>query len=884
MIEGTRQLTLAEAAEGVILCATQRLARHLRRKHDDSRRAAGCQTWSPLLAVTLDGWLSQVTEAAVLDGSVPPEAMPRLALDAAQLQIFWEQAIAGDGEPAELFDREGLAALAAEADELVEAWSVVVDGAGSEETAAFRRWRQGVHKRCRERRWAGAAGLRAWRIASIERGAGRLPQRVTFAGFDRYSPQDAALARALAGRGVQIARLAMPLPHADAVARVVAVADAGAECRSVAAWAAECLRAKPSAHLGIVVPQLAALRPKLVAALDEALHAETLLVENAAVPRRYNVSLGIPLDDWPVVAAAMRLLRLAAQPRRIDQTDLASLLNGPFWSVPAEGDGRARFDAAIREYLPPQTTLTDILRLARRLVRQGLSVAHLLTHLEAIAAASARVREAPSTWAVRLPELLAAFGWPGGRALSSHEWQAANALRETVCGLASLDDLLGPMPLTEAVGYLGRLCRQRVFQPQTEGRPAIDVLGPLEAAGVEFDALWVMGMSDDVWPPPPRPNPLLPAGAQRRAAAPNASAEVQLAYARTIHGRLLASAPDVTFSWPEHERDRTLRPSPLLEGLSAGTPPDLPPTTLEQQVAAATIRCIDDHRAPPLSPGTLLAGGVGVLRAQALCPAWACFRYRLAATPLAEPVHGLSAAERGSLLHRTLELFWQGRDSTSLSALPSADRHLAAMTAAAAALAHFNGRREVPLSARFVELERARLAALLEEWLALELARPQPFTVVACEQSLEASLSGLRLNIRVDRVDELADGRRLIIDYKSSDPGVGAWLGDRLAEPQLPAYASLCQPAPAGIAFARVRAGDTAHVALCASADLLVRARIADDWPAQLHRWQEAVMALAAEVLDGEAAVLFSDELDLRYCEVLPLLRLPEVRQWREGR
>jgi exodeoxyribonuclease-5 len=884
MIEATRQLTLAEAADGVILCATQRLARHLRRKHDDSRRAAGCQTWSPLLAVTLDGWLSQVTEAAVLDGSVPPEAMPRLALDPAQLQILWEQAIAADGEPAELFDREGLAALAAEADELVETWSIVQDGAGSDETAAFRRWRQSVHKRCRERRWAGAAGLRAWRIACIERGAGRLPQRVTFAGFDRYSPQDAALARVLGGRGVEIARLAMPLPRADATVRVLAVADARAECRSVAAWAAECLRARPGAHLGIVVPQLAALRPLLVAALDDALHAETLLVENAAVPRRYNVSLGIALDAWPVVAAALSLLRLAAQPRRIEQTDLASLLNGPFWSVPAEADGRARFDAAMREHLPPQTTLTDILRLGRRQVRHGLPMANLLAHLEAIAAASARSREAPSAWATRLPDLLNDFGWPGGRSLSSHEWQAVNALRETCRSLASLDDLLGPMPLTEAVGHLGRLCRQRVFQPQTEGRPAVDVLGPLEAAGVEFDALWVMGMSDDVWPPPPRPNPLLPAAAQRSAGAPNASAEVQLAYARAIHGRLLASAPDVTFSWPEHEGDRTLRPSPLLEGLSAGAPPDLLPTTLEQQVAAATIGCIDDHRAPALPAGTLLAGGVGVLRAQALCPAWACFRYRLAAAPLAEPAHGLTPAERGSLLHRTMEVFWQGRDSVSLAALPSAERHLAAMTAAAAALAHFNGRREVPLSARFVELERERLATLLEEWIAVELARPQAFTVIACEQALEADLAGLRLNIRVDRVDELADGRRLIIDYKSSDPGVGAWLDQRLAEPQLPAYASLCQPAPSGIAFARVRAGDSAHVALCAAADLLARARVADDWPAQLRRWQEAVSALAAEVLAGEAAIVFGDEAALRYCEVLPLLRLPEVRQWREGR
>ena len=40
------------------------------------------------------------------------------------------------------------------------------------------------------------------------------------------------------------------------------------------------------------------------------------------------------------------------------------------------------------------------------------------------------------------------------------------------------------------------------------------------------------------------------------------------------------------------------------------------------------------------------------------------------------------------------------------------------------------------------------------------------------------------------------------------------------------------------------------------------------------------VHAIAREVGEGVAGVSFADENQLRYCEVLPLLRLPERRRW----
>ena len=48
------------------------------------------------------------------------------------------------------------------------------------------------------------------------------------------------------------------------------------------------------------------------------------------------------------------------------------------------------------------------------------------------------------------------------------------------------------------------------------------------------------------------------------------------------------------------------------------------------------------------------------------------------------------------------------------------------------------------------------------------------------------------------------------------------------------------------------------------------------DWPGVLVQWRERIARIALELKSGEAAVRFTSEKDLAYCEVLPLLRLPE--------
>ena len=51
------------------------------------------------------------------------------------------------------------------------------------------------------------------------------------------------------------------------------------------------------------------------------------------------------------------------------------------------------------------------------------------------------------------------------------------------------------------------------------------------------------------------------------------------------------------------------------------------------------------------------------------------------------------------------------------------------------------------------------------------------------------------------------------------------------------------------------------------------------DWPSVIAHWRDSLQQVAREVRAGVAGVSFANEGDLKYCEVLPLLRLPERRR-----
>ena len=880
-------------SDSLFLCATTRLAQTLR-----GEVPGGQTVWRTRQALTLAQWLASLIDEASLCGIAE---LP-VALDPFAERLLWEKVIAASlTEAAPLFDIQGMAASAAEAHALVAVWNIA-PGTGelSDEAQLFVGWQAAFDQACRAGDWLSLANLHLRLIGLIEAGHFSLPARICLVGFDRHTPLEKRLLAALSARGLVLENgLENEVDRSNQ--QVFPCADGAAECAAVAAWAKAHLTANPAARLGIVAPDLAGVRDRLEFMLDDALHPELIRPDAAEVPRCFNFSLGRGLADLPLIRVALDLLALGSGRGKVEQSRLSALLLAGSWSAAeSEADGRARLDSALRRDLPYFTTLPALIRLADWLAESEpalcpQSLAALSAFVEVMSQSSKTVL--PGAWATLFQQALQAAAWPGERELSSHEFQAHRAFAEVLAGFGRFDALLGPLSLNEAVRRLSQLCRQRIFQPETRGQPAIQVLGVLESAGLNFDALWVMGMNDDLWPPAPRPNPLLPAELQRAAGAAHASAEVELDFARRVHGRLLLAAPEVNFSYAEADGNRVLRPSPLIAGMPRATTVLVKVDSLPQQqaqLAGTACEQLADAWAPPVGEGEKVSGGSWLLRAQAICPAWAYYQFRLGGEAMDEPVEGLDPAARGTLVHEALEAFWTAvRSSQALAALTDAARQQVIAEAVSTALQTYELDRRVTLPVRFRQLEAARLAKLLIVWLAVEAKRGVDFEVLACEQPAEVEIEEIRVKMVVDRIDQLADGRQIIIDYKTgATVDIKNWAEARITEPQLPIYAALVADEVAAVVFAKVLLDKPGFAGVADEKDILPgvqgvgdeKQKIFDpaefpDWIAVVMHWRERLHAVAREVKAGQAGVMFADEKALLYCEVKPLLRLAERRR-----
>ena len=121
------------------------------------------------------------------------------------------------------------------------------------------------------------------------------------------------------------------------------------------------------------------------------------------------------------------------------------------------------------------------------------------------------------------------------------------------------------------------------------------------------------------------------------------------------------SAKEVVFSYAKQEGDRVCRPSPLIKTGIVKTDSgneyceDYKNLLLESSSSETFI----DIDAPEIPAGQIANGGSGLFKDQSGCPFKAFARHRLHAESLQQTDIGLSAAERGNLVHRAMQYLWQ---------------------------------------------------------------------------------------------------------------------------------------------------------------------------------------------------------------------------------
>ncbi len=132
--------------------------------------------------------------------------------------------------------------------------------------------------------------------------------------------------------------------------------------------------------------------------------------------------------------------------------------------------------------------------------------------------------------------------------------------------------------------------------------------------------------------------------------------------------------------------------------------------------------------------------------------------------------------------------------------------------------------------------------------------------------------------MRIDRVDRLLDGARVLIDYKTgaADPD---WRGERPDNPQLPVYALLSPDALVAVAYAKVNAAESGFVAESERGEIFPRTRRSElegmaTFAELVQVWSRRIERIAGEFAAGRAEVAPTIEA-CKSCKLQGLCRVP---------
>jgi ATP-dependent helicase/nuclease subunit B len=842
-------ITRAVEQGATVLAASNRLARVLTESYTAQQRAQGRSVWKTPAILPWGGLLNRLWREWMLNGGA---ACPVL-LNSTQELAVWESIIRESPHGSQLLQIPETAEAAMGAWQLIHAYHLPVRSgqfAASEDCSAFLEWASEFEQRRDANRWLELARLPDVIADLLSKGNLPAPQPLYLAGFDELTPQQKAILDAIGPTQE------LPLDQCDTSPLCLKLPDTSEELRRAAAWARERLESNPAARIGIIVPDLARLRSKAARVFTDVLHPAALADSGF---QSFHISLGAPLSKSPLVHAALLILELGTGEPCLSR--IGMLLRSP-WVAGAELERapRALLDAKMRKAGLFHVSLTSV----RKEANACPVFDSILRNLER-QTGNLPETQSPSNWSRSFSQLLNATGWPGDRTLSSQEYQAARAWHDVLSQFATLERVLPRLDYGEALDRLRYIARTTLFQPEDEGAP-IQIMGLFESSGLRFDHLWVMGLHDEALPGPARPNPFLPIELQRVHGLPHSSPARELEVATMVMGRLVASAPEIVFSYPAKEGDQELGPSPFL---SAATP--LPP--LARIRAAAVLETVSDPIAPPVPAETLQSGGTWLLRDMAACPFRAWGLNRVGARPLEEPEIGIGARDRGTAVHAALDLIWKElKSQAALRSLTPDERAELVSRHVRTALAETSGLGR--------SLEQRRLEKLLCAWLEIEKTRAA-FSVIASERGGEVTIAQLKIKTRIDRVDEVEDGRRIILDYKTGEVKPGCWSGDRPDEPQLPLYCSNHGHPIAGVAFVQIRAGGLGFRGVAEEPQLLPgikRMDVIKGAPLcdQIEEWRGILERMAVNFCAGHAAVDPKPHA-CDYCALTPLCRVHDV-------
>jgi len=850
--------------------------------------------WRRPPVIAVDIFLQQLWQRAASLGIAPFNEL--LLLSRYDEQQTWLQIVEASYADFPLLNSEETANSAARSYQIYTQWNVADSDSleryrGAVDFQTFLDWSQKFEAHCERAGIVSLSDAARLITAHVDTLGGLLPRKMVLVNFTEPPPLYQKLFDALSS--VCELRRQQILVDQAALSDVFSQNDGiqwkfqsdRSEVQTCLDWCRKKALANPDAHIGIVLDHSRSLEPLI----EESLFRTHTSSDFDAGEHMNRYRSNEALAAIPEYNAALNILALnhdLVESERFCKVLQSSLTIG----AERESSSRIALELILRRNAEDQLRLSQL----RSLMLQAERDYHCPVLAQALLQSSELARHAPRrqplrSWLNLFCDQLAELGWPGPDATDRRE-RLAKQWQKNMQRLAASSQTLGNISLLAALAKLQAYLKQTNVTQRFDDRLQISLLDIEEAQDMVFDHVWVLAVDERNWPRPVSPVPFLPYSLQQKLGLPATSSQQQLSTALMQLSRLRTqTAQEMVISYHCLEEELKLRPSPLIKSLEFSDTFDEMPDAKAGRTSSKLER-FQDPLHLPLLDSEEIRGGTSLLSNQSNCPFRAFASNRLRAAGLESFSHGLNPLLRGNALHRALEQLGKSiADSKTLQGLSSNELEERLAESADDAIDYLRNHNPETMTPAFSQLEHERLSTLMRNFLEIEKLRGE-FSIEHNEKAVSWSHSKLELNLRIDRIDRLADGTLALIDFKTGKYANYKWHDPRPDDMQLPLYQiaidSTEQSSVAATLICQLNAENIGYLSPVSAdgfgKDLKVssQARTFDGgWPELQSRWNEIIVGLVAEFEAGLLAVAPTrGYTTCQYCDLGPLCRIAESK------
>lgn len=887
------------AQHDVVITATHRLANYLIHQHTELQKTNTQRIRVQPSIVSFSEWLKRLWKGLTTED---------LLLSISQERVLWQVIIQKTGD---LFSSDVLvntAKLAQEAMSLMQHYRVpdISAEARFKVHRQFQAWCDTFKATCREKKWISQAELPFYLGGKFQDGYFTVPDKIYLVGFVDLPPAYENFLSNLEALGSSVDRLCGDDDLGGAPVRIEFDTNEE-EVLTMARWAKEIWQQDPQKNnICCVVPQLEQRRTEVLNAFRQVFKDDLSLPK---IGTGIEISAPILLSEISLVAVALRIFELEQD--HLSLNKLRILLRTPYiGAAQQEWMSRASLHHHLRSLSYEEVSIEMVLTLSQSIEQSFYCPkwSEQISKFRAQCAELTSMHVYPSEWVKVFDKLLEILGWPGDRALTKEEFDIVDEFQKVLNTFSELDCILGQISWEKAKKLLEDLVSQQSHslrgEGHSEGYAQIQILGALESVAIPFTHKWVLGLTDAIWPQSAQPHPFIPAMLQKQYDLPHSSAERELDFCEKLTHQFNQLTHQVIFSYARYQGDVEQRPSQLIQNFSVI---DVGALGLKKSFLNFDHSCfeyLEDENAPLIPQGESIKGGSYLFKLQAACPFRAFAEIRLNAKSQSKMRLHLNAKEKGSLIHRCLEKLWRViKNHHQLMMLSENDLHqiiknvvetslneyMSAEASGNLVRAKARKSRSLKLApaeagsegySGFYRVEGKRLINLLKKWIELYEKPRSAFRIYALEAIEKVELQGHHYSFKIDRIDELEDGQKIVIDYKTGLVSKDDWVGTRLNEPQLPLYGTTSHFPIDALVYAQLKNTQLCYKGVATEGINIegLEQLSPEEWRQQKLQWSNDLNNLALQFTHGDARVDPKEGVSTcRFCSLKMFCRVGET-------